>query len=744
MRSVLSNRFVLVWLGLALPPLILRAFALSERQGLPSALDLRGALSDVGVSLLAAALIGFVGRLGRWLGVGLALVWLAIHYANFEAIGALGAVASYRDLHFLGNATFLFGSALHIAQPALLVGLVAVTVGGVWIGLGGLDGRSALYSLGASVAVWAGLLMWPPSDAVESWRQLNAFDYNARDALAFRADEVLPADGVDPAEAMRSRWPELAGDVTGRSILAPGPRARNVLLVVVESVTGGYLPSLAAHYDVESALSMPRLDAFARDHLVASTFLVNQVKTSRGLYTLLCGELPNLTPGVPKMTEQAEGSRRDCLPRVLREAGYATLYAQAAPLAFMHKGSFMAQAGFETVRGDAFFGYANVRTKWGVDDLAFYEQVVPQIEALDGDGRPWFVTTLNVGTHHPFTVPSLEGGEANRAKAVAYADRALGIFIDLLRERGLLDDTLLIVTTDEASGLEGEDGVWRRMTKNWGVLLAAFPGDSAARVEALYSQADVALSILDYLRLAGRGRHFFGRSLFRDYSSGRVVFFAHSNIAVTGLVDADHRVSVCMIGGCQRYDPTDGLLFGSRRRTAEWDSEQGELLRGIVRASRVRAAAEGPALDTRLIGDRIEVSGDVSKILSGGQHWSLGADEWLEVEVEVDARGSGGSVLIEHVLRQYVPGFRAAPASDRRVIYLLRELLEKDRTLRFHYTLAPPAEAFDLEARTVVRARGGGTWDLRFRKAQVRVRRGSGRPEAGFQVTGVADARGAG
>jgi hypothetical protein len=173
----------------------------------------------------------------------------------------------------------------------------------------------------------------------------------------------------------------------------------------------------------------------------------------------------------------------------------------------------------------------------------------------------------------------------------------------------------------------------------------------------------------------------------------------------------------------------------------EWDGEQGDLLHGIVRASRVRATAEGSALDTRLIDDRIEVAGAAPKILSGGQHWSLAAGEWLEVDVEVEARGTGGSVLIEHVLRQYVPGFRAAPASDRPVIYLLRELLEEDRTLRFRYTLAPPAEAFDLEARTVVRARGGGTWDLAFRKARVRVRRGEGRPEAGFHVTGVADAR---
>ena len=78
-------------------------------------------------------------------------------------------------------------------------------------------------------------------------------------------------------------------------------------------------------------------------------------RTNRGLYSGLCGELPNLQVGVPKMTAYLDGGTRECLPKVLRRNGYRTVYLQAAPLAFMLKDQFMRKAGFEELIGDAWF-----------------------------------------------------------------------------------------------------------------------------------------------------------------------------------------------------------------------------------------------------------------------------------------------------------------------------------------------------------------------------------------------------
>ena len=77
------------------------------------------------------------------------------------------------------------------------------------------------------------------------------------------------------------------------------------------------------------------------------------------------------------MTERAGTGPIDCLPATLREAGFSTTYLQAAPLPFMMKDQFMAQAGFDRVLGDDWFTTAHNRNHWGVDDRTRSERQWP-------------------------------------------------------------------------------------------------------------------------------------------------------------------------------------------------------------------------------------------------------------------------------------------------------------------------------------------------------------------------------
>ena len=93
-----------------------------------------------------------------------------------------------------------------------------------------------------------------------------------------------------------------------------------------------------------------------------------------------------------------------------------------------------------------------------------------------------------VGTHHPFVFPedSAAGDtdETDRPRAAfIYADSAIGWLVEELDRRGVFDDTLVLITSDESRGVLtqdprtrlGIDNVTRRLTQNWGVLVAIQP-----------------------------------------------------------------------------------------------------------------------------------------------------------------------------------------------------------------------------------------------------------------------------
>ena len=78
---------------------------------------------------------------------------------------------------------------------------------------------------------------------------------------------------------------------------------------------------------------------------------------------------------------------------------------------------------------------------WGVDDYTLFKYAVEQIANIKQ--QPWLVSILSVGTHPPYLVPNIK--RPNRNMALKYTDQAL----EYLLSQPILDDTLVVITTDE-------------------------------------------------------------------------------------------------------------------------------------------------------------------------------------------------------------------------------------------------------------------------------------------------------
>ncbi|MBW2414302.1 MAG: LTA synthase family protein [Deltaproteobacteria bacterium] len=728
-------------------PFAVRLALISEMPG-AGVDDLRGFASDAGSAALLLALLIPLTRLSRWAAVAVTGIWSLAHYANYETITGLGSVASALDAHFLADPTFLRGSALAVGHPLLLAGVLALPLGlGAW-GLRRLSGRSAVACGALGAVLLGGLSLLPRSDAAAVWRQVGVAHENGgylvRLALAPDDDRHrFP----DPASAMLDVVPELAANLDGVPRVPESGRARNVLLIVLEAFSGAYVPTLSAPHGYQGLLELPELDRLAHSGLAFSTFVNHQRKTSRGMYSLLCGEPPGLVPSTPKMTEFAYRPWRECLPSVLRDAGYLTVYQQAAPLPFMLKDQFMPRAGFERVYGHEVFDQAYMRSHWGVDDRAFFEQTVARVREVRAQPRPWFLTLLTVGTHHPTIVP--RGWEANKVgrlvRALRYADHYLGEFLRTLEAEGLLDDTLVLITSDEAAGLRAPSplkpaevqGLTLQLSENWGLMVALGSGAEPARVAEPYSQMDVALSIVDYLGLADRGRHFLGRSLFRDYAEPRWVFFANSSYVKASALDPFGHLLMCNVltNDCRKWRVDASRAFGDQRERVEWNAETDAVVDRLARRSPSLGLSPVERRDYNLVGSETVPLDDSArtarKVVHGGQHIDLRPDQWLEIEVEVEARGGPGAIELLHYIRNSRTWSLERKGVKSVTMFKDRVRIHDGETYRLLYTVANDRMLQGVKCQSYATTTMGGDWELVFHKARMSVRSGPGRPQSG-------------
>ena len=405
-----SPLFLLAFL---LSPWASRALLLHDKQLTLQSTDLRGALSDLALTSLVVLLAWASLRLARPISFAIMGLWLLINHINTEHVSALDSIMDPHNVGYLLSDTFLGGSGAALTHPLLTAALALGSLLLLW-----LSGRTRPLLPALLLVLSAGAtLLWPLKSEQLSWRQAHC--------IHLLGERVLrPAARLDLSHQAP---PDLGGvPMLRRTIERP-----NVLLVILEGISGAYVPSLARRQGIEHALTMPTLDKIARRGLRYADFVAQQRQTNRGEYALLCGDPPKLTGDDAKMTEYIKGGHRRCLPAVLAGAGYHTVYMQSAPLSFMLKDQFMPRIGFHEALGDRALEGGYVRDNWGVDDRAFLEQVHRKIQRLRGRGGPWFLTLLTVGTHHPFGLVPAGFAPATvdkHARAVAYLDQALGEF----------------------------------------------------------------------------------------------------------------------------------------------------------------------------------------------------------------------------------------------------------------------------------------------------------------------------
>jgi hypothetical protein len=101
----------------------------------------------------------------------------------------------------------------------------------------------------------------------------------------------------------------------------------------------------------------------------------------------------------------------------------------------------------------------------------------------------------------------------------------------------------------------------------------------------------LALSLVDYLGLAGRTHRFVGRSVFRHYDEPRPILCANVYFGTVTLFDVDGSVSICPddFHGGRKYQLSSPWLFGGGKTAEPWDPSKTDFMMAVVRYSLGRA-----------------------------------------------------------------------------------------------------------------------------------------------------------
>ena len=674
--------------------------------------DFSGFASDLAIGLIVTLIFLFITKYNRYAALIVPLIWCAFHYSNYEHVLANGDIVSLSYAKYLCNPTFLCGSAFAVSNWFLTISILLISLSTFFIRPAKIS--LLIFSLFLFITI-AGITAKSVFTSVLNprWRCYNVVHANMEDIFYLKFKKL---DLSIDASAKNTYASLLEKDMSGTPFVSTLKKRHNILLVVLEGGCGAMLPSIRDRYGIFSDISMPKLDSIALENMVYSNFITHQRQTNRGMFSILAGCYPKLNSSTPKMTEYVtkKNLNNECtqeyLPQLLSKQGYETTYLQASPLPYMLKDIFMKQAGFDYCYGTKWHTYSYASNYWGVDDKAFFEQAFNLISSKKFMRKPWFMTLLTVGTHHPLNIPEDYGDlfeETKRQRAYRYLDEAISEFINKMHDTGLLRNTLVIITCDESQGVKDLKGdpPGKRLCQQWGLLTVLHPKIKNKVIEKKYTQLDIAISVVDYLGLPFINTGFGGRSIFRDYDQERDIYFANTYNHVIGRFTKDNKLEVCDENfnyGEQYLTNGNGLFSLKREFKRKLSPEE------VCDIARFGKVSNSSIVDLDKTSRTFDFHSGITHVILPGQQKTLLGGQFFTIPKNCAVSVTlTGRVTSTDTCTVYIKHDLAAKSGKVRIIkYMPKELKEGD-SFSTTYDFYTPEEFYSSEFRVTAQLNNG-------------------------------------
>lgn len=379
---------------------------------------------------------------------------------------------------------------------------------------------------------------------------------------AFRHARKLIIPGASTQAAADTLVRTIPGD--------PNKPQLNLILLLEESLGSEFWGCLG-----RTNTLTPRMDEIAtREALLFDNMYADGNRTIRG-YEGVFSSFPPL-PG-DSIVARDRSEHVETIARVLQRDGYDTTFIYAGRGVFDGTRKFAASNGWEHFLELKDFKNPVFTTVWGVCNEDLYDRAIDEARARHKQGKPFFLTTMSVSNHKPFTYPKgripEDPDQRRREHAVKYTDYALGRFFDMARKEDFWTNTIVCVVADHGARVYGSQTIPIKSYEIPFFVSGAVVPKKPQRISTLGCQLDVAPTLLG---LIGRPytSTFFGHDLLKENAPSRVLINHNRSVGIY----ADERlITFSLMNKVEYY--AGNPKTGQMKKVAEPDARMQELQR---------------------------------------------------------------------------------------------------------------------------------------------------------------------
>lgn len=229
-------------------------------------------------------------------------------------------------------------------------------------------------------------------------------------------------------------------------------KGKNLIIIQMES-----FQNFLVNLEIDGQEITPNINKLVKENYYFDHFYqqVGQGNTSDAEYVV---NTSLYIPARGAATQMYVDRELPSLPKLLKEHSYNSATFHTNVVEFWNRGELYSSIGFDNYYDHEYFGDEDT-VFFGASDDVLYRKTLDKLVEMDQSENPFYAQVVSMTAHHPYSLPgdkklitvperyqdTLVG---NYIVAQNYADHALGQFIQDLKDKGLWENSLIVLYGD--------------------------------------------------------------------------------------------------------------------------------------------------------------------------------------------------------------------------------------------------------------------------------------------------------